>query len=808
MKKFRFADAGASALSASFLLCVVGGASAAVVDVSRLPPAADKPVDFRRDVQPIFEATCWRCHGPARPKGGFRLDNRASALKGGANGIDIIPGHSTDSPLIHYVARLVEDMEMPPSGKGDPLTPEQVGILRAWIDQGVTWSTNEIPKLAISVEPVVGGIGVKGDKRQFRALEGIAENWAGGIESFSLTGQSGPDVRFATEGRALSPSDFLVKLSLDKADLGFVHTGAEQWRKYYDGTGGYDADFTPPAFSLNKDLYLDIGRAWFDFGLTLPRAPVVVLGYEYQFQNGSQSTLQWGTDPAGESGRKFYPAYKDIAEHTHILKLDLAYDISNWHLEDNARLELREAQTVRHDPDSENASPGFLPVRSTLVSEGASDTQGANAFHLEKQLTDRWFLAGGYFYAKFNGDSAYRLTTVDSAGLLAFGSQWFADRIELSRESHIFSLATSFAPFPGLNLSGGFQDEYTRQSGFGPVNLDEGDPSDPNFLLQPGTVDSNLNKHKYSETAALRFTRIPFTVLFADARLDQESVSQYEEQLLQPSIGGQTFDAYGFERDTDFSNHRGDWRAGFNTSPWRSVSLSAHYRSRFSASDYNHPLDDYLSGPSRFPNEGYSAFITHRDLDGDEIQAKLVLRPTTWLKTAFTFQTLASDYATTTAPVSGSVSPGGAIDAGIADAQSYSAGLALTSGKRFSSSATFSYRHTRTTTADNGSPASTVYAGDVYSLLTSASFIVNAKTDLNATYLFSRADYGQDRFATGLPLGTEFVRNRFTLGVTRRFSARVAGRLRYSFYQYNEPNHGSVNAYIAHGVFASLAFKW
>src|SRR5947208_3182209 len=82
-----------------------------------------------RDVRPIFEKSCFRCHGPERPKSHFRLDNRESALKGGENNKDdIVPGDSAKSKLIHYVARLVEDFEMPPAGKGEPLTPDQVGL--------------------------------------------------------------------------------------------------------------------------------------------------------------------------------------------------------------------------------------------------------------------------------------------------------------------------------------------------------------------------------------------------------------------------------------------------------------------------------------------------------------------------------------------------------------------------------------------------------------------------------------------------------------------------------------------------------
>ena len=47
------------------------------------------------------------------------------------------------------------------------------------------------------------------------------------------------------------------------------------------------------AISLDRNLFVDIGRAWFDFGLTLPDWPRVVLGYEYQYKDGSKSSLAW-----------------------------------------------------------------------------------------------------------------------------------------------------------------------------------------------------------------------------------------------------------------------------------------------------------------------------------------------------------------------------------------------------------------------------------------------------------------------------------------------------------------------------------
>ena len=108
-----------------------GGAETA----DRLPLAADRPVDFARDIQPIFTRACFSCHGAEKQKGGYRLDSPAAALRGGETYSPAIkPGDSAGSPLIRLVAGLVPDTQMP--AKGDPLTATEIGLLRAWIDQG------------------------------------------------------------------------------------------------------------------------------------------------------------------------------------------------------------------------------------------------------------------------------------------------------------------------------------------------------------------------------------------------------------------------------------------------------------------------------------------------------------------------------------------------------------------------------------------------------------------------------------------------------------------------------------------------
>jgi len=109
---------------------------------TKLPSPAKKTVSYTKDIKPLFEKSCVNCHGPKkRPKGKFRVDTRELALKGGSEGVAIIPGKSDKSPLTYYISYQVVDYEMPPEGKKDypKLNKEQIGLVRAWIDQGAKY---------------------------------------------------------------------------------------------------------------------------------------------------------------------------------------------------------------------------------------------------------------------------------------------------------------------------------------------------------------------------------------------------------------------------------------------------------------------------------------------------------------------------------------------------------------------------------------------------------------------------------------------------------------------------------------------
>lgn len=105
-----------------------------------LPPLAysNSNVDFGRDILPILRANCFECHDERKSTAGFRLDLRENALKGGESGESgIIPGKSSESPIITRVTSDDEFTMMPP--EGERLSPQEIDLLKKWIDDGANW---------------------------------------------------------------------------------------------------------------------------------------------------------------------------------------------------------------------------------------------------------------------------------------------------------------------------------------------------------------------------------------------------------------------------------------------------------------------------------------------------------------------------------------------------------------------------------------------------------------------------------------------------------------------------------------------
>ena len=108
--------------------------------------AAEPAVDYLTQVKPLLRARCYSCHGALKQKGGLRLDTVELMLKGGDSGAVIEHDPAKQSELIARVSTSDLSVRMPPEHEGEPLSVEQVELIKQWIAAGVSAPADETPE--------------------------------------------------------------------------------------------------------------------------------------------------------------------------------------------------------------------------------------------------------------------------------------------------------------------------------------------------------------------------------------------------------------------------------------------------------------------------------------------------------------------------------------------------------------------------------------------------------------------------------------------------------------------------------------
>lgn len=123
-------------------------------------PKRDKPVDFRTEILPFLKTNCIACHHAKDPEGQLVLENVKAILKGGDTGPAVVPGKAAESLLLITAAQQKKPFMPPRKNKvgAGALTPQQLGLLKLWIDQGCKDSTSAAPEIeAPKWQPIAGG---------------------------------------------------------------------------------------------------------------------------------------------------------------------------------------------------------------------------------------------------------------------------------------------------------------------------------------------------------------------------------------------------------------------------------------------------------------------------------------------------------------------------------------------------------------------------------------------------------------------------------------------------------------------------
>lgn len=686
------------------------------------------------------------------------------------------------------------------------------------------------PKKESNLEGSITTVGtyshVDGDERQYREHVWHEDGLSGGIEEFTLRQQVNETTDFSAEGHALfDEEDYGLVLQLRKKELGFIRVGGSQFQKWYDNTGGYYPLFSKRSFDIEKETEMELGRIFFEAGLTLPDAPVIIVAYEHQYKKGRKSMVEWGSVtetltappqpvgslPLGSITKKIFPATKEIDESVDIVRLSISHQIGEVRLMDEFTYERYYNHTKRLDDAQRNLTT--LATKNVTVKEDFYHDAFSNVFSLDSHINEKTYFSAGYLFSTLNGDSEIRINTVPFSAVR--DKNWVADNINLSRDSHVMNLNLMIGPFQGLVGNVGVQAERTdtESAARGVLTEIATGPVVVNPLAQIRTENEDS---RIEEIVGLRFTSIPFTTIYAEGRWGQSDIDLREREFEDGNLDGTS----AFKRFTDTTGCRQTYTVGFNSSPIRKVTVGARYRRTLVDTDYDHEVDTKTTAGVPTAVEGYSAFIRKQEFDTDEITARLTLRPCSRLSLAFRYGLIATDIETRHDAVPSLGIPQGGVGSGNFDSSVYSVSATVTPINRLYVTQMISYENTRTISYDHQAHSVITYEGDVYAFITAVGLVLDKKTDITAEYSFTYTENfennGSDKTPTpgfgnndyGLPLGLDSEKHGMVLTLVRRISENIIARVRYGFYKYEEDSSGGVDDYTAHMGSLACTFRF
>ena len=103
--------------------------------------------DFAKEIAPILEASCVKCHCEAKSKGKLRMDTKEMAMKGGKDTKLIIAGKPDESALIKVLLLpAADEVAMPPEGKAPRPDAAKIELLKKWVAAGAVWPDGVVLK--------------------------------------------------------------------------------------------------------------------------------------------------------------------------------------------------------------------------------------------------------------------------------------------------------------------------------------------------------------------------------------------------------------------------------------------------------------------------------------------------------------------------------------------------------------------------------------------------------------------------------------------------------------------------------------
>jgi hypothetical protein len=527
----------------------------------------------------------------------------------------VVPAYAAETPNVSAGSEI--GAVPPTDASSDPDGQASLGRFSGIFNVG------SLAKLAKALNPQaeilpVQVASVRGDQHKFEAMNWLNRGYSGGFKDVSAHYQAADDITVEMSGRAIAGNnDYRGDIAITKKDFGYLNFDFKQFRKYYDTYGGIYKGW---ATSLNRDLFLDIGKFGVELGITVPDFPQLSVFYEHEYKDGAKSKTSWASAYSGSGvtgdQRKVAPAWMEVDEVVDIFGIKGDYETKGYHLTGEQKWEIDTVKTHDYQQTLSMVSGrgGQIEYRQNSTIDAVAMTTMAGA--------DKWYLSDKVF-----ASSAYRFMHLKNNqvhNLLQFTDNRLTSASNPKNDGHNDQNVNSWvanvmaAPWNWLEGTSGFKAEFNTRDG--------------DSYLQSGTSASNLkggstsDTGKFAEEIGVRFKAIPRTALYSDLSFEQS-----RNHLNVSRIQVDPTTAYAaISRDAVIYEPAITWTTGGDLQPVRFLNLTSQIQLR------DKKMEFHDSTIRSTPKSG-QVFLEYLHTQTLRFTERATWRLASWAKTSFRY---------------------------------------------------------------------------------------------------------------------------------------------------------------------------
>jgi len=643
-----------------------------------------------------------------------------------------------------------------------------------------------------------GGMIINGDNAQAEQRQHLNRGGFGGIQDLHFQQAIGTNKTVLTlDGHSIfGPDDYSLKLGVRKEGLGYVRVGVENFRTWYDTSGGYFAP-NDMHFSLQDSAWeLDRGQITFEAGLEQEKLPKVSFKYTHIYREGQKDSTIWAPVQTSYGLRGIYPGFYDIDENSDAFQLDATYKYKATTFGAGIRYDTGEMDNVYRTT--------YRPLE--LVRRDLTDRQGTEYDMLSVHaFTETWLkknlmFSSGFLFANldntFSGgriygedfDVGYVPSTLNTLGYFDLNGGSHKNEYVLNLNLMAVPLA-NVTIVPSIRVQK--EDLDADSSGMGTLS---------DYDAVPFEAHSERDFLDVRERVDVRYTGLTNWVFYAGPELAQGAGDLSERggigrinDIGVASIGRQTEDTRIYQK----------YFAGVRWYPTTKISFDAGGYYKLNRYDYDHNFDSTFNGvgsPDRYP-----AFLVMQDAETYDANFRVTLRPVSRVTLVSRYEYQISTVTTTP----DQVSEFDKVDSSEIRSHIFAQNASWTPWSRLTLQAGFNYVVSETETPTSDYTQAVLDARNNYWTVNfNAGFVVDDKTDLNAGYFYYESGNFDGDFTEGLPLGASAREHGITATIVRRISQNVRLNLKYGFAHMEDDASGGGNDYEAHVIYSSLQYRF